>query len=53
MSKKEGKQASNYELDPEGVAAVQNQLFESYQSGVVEDQLTNNRGIHKFNNMKK
>lgn len=39
--------------DKDGVAAVQNQLFESYQSGVIEDQLHNNRGIHTFNNQKK
>lgn len=35
-----------------GVSAVQNQLFESYQSGVVEDQLHNNKGIWAFNNRK-
>jgi hypothetical protein len=38
--------------DHQGVAAVQNQLFESYQSGVVEDQLHNNRDIWTFNNRK-
>ncbi|WP_197025085.1 hypothetical protein [Paucisalibacillus sp. EB02] len=38
--------------DPSGVSAVKNQLFESYQSGVVEDQLHNNRGIWTFNNRK-
>lgn len=39
--------------DKDGVAAVRNQLFESYQSGVVEDQLHNNKAIHHFNNQKK
>ncbi|RKQ30559.1 hypothetical protein [Oceanobacillus halophilus] len=38
--------------DKDGVQAVQNQLFESYQSGVVEDELHNNIGIHHFNNQK-
>ncbi|MDY0405334.1 hypothetical protein P5G51_007930 [Virgibacillus sp. 179-BFC.A HS] len=41
------------EEDKDGIAAVQNQLFESYQSGVVEDQLHNNKAIHYFNNQKK
>ncbi|MCM3741173.1 hypothetical protein M3210_12920 [Oceanobacillus luteolus] len=36
--------------DPKGIDAVKNQLNESYQSGVVEDQLKNNRGVHHFNN---
>ncbi|WP_190279380.1 hypothetical protein [Ornithinibacillus gellani] len=39
--------------DESGIAAVQNQLLESYQSGVAEDQLHPNKGIHHFNNMKK
>ncbi|WP_156291473.1 hypothetical protein [Oceanobacillus salinisoli] len=38
--------------DKDGVQAVQNQLFESYQSGVVEDELHNNIGVHHFNNRK-
>ncbi|MFD1851882.1 hypothetical protein [Oceanobacillus bengalensis] len=38
--------------DKDGVQAVQNQLFESYQSGVVEDELNNNIGVHHFNNRK-
>ncbi|MCF3943337.1 hypothetical protein [Oceanobacillus alkalisoli] len=36
--------------DPKGVETVKNQLNESYQSGVIENQLENNRGIHHFNN---
>ncbi|WP_174612718.1 hypothetical protein [Virgibacillus ihumii] len=41
--------------DKKGIAAVQNQLLESYQSGVIEDKenLSNNRNIHTFNNQKK
>lgn len=38
--------------DKDGIQAVQNQLMESYQSGVVEDELQNNIGIHHFNNRK-
>lgn len=41
---------NNFFEDDKGVQAVQNQLNESYQSGVVEDQLENNKGIHHFNN---
>jgi hypothetical protein len=49
-----GRKENKHKLfeDPKGIAAVQNQLFESYQSGVVEDQLHNNRGIWTFNNRK-
>lgn len=47
------KQTQTLREDKKGIAAVQNQLFESYQSGVVEDQLHNNRNIHYFNNQKK
>ncbi|MEW9675511.1 hypothetical protein ABRT01_04905 [Lentibacillus sp. L22] len=41
--------------DKKGIEAVQNQLIESYQSGVIEDKdnLSNNRSIHTFNNQKK
>ncbi|SFB25069.1 hypothetical protein SAMN04488072_111104 [Lentibacillus halodurans] len=40
--------------DKQGISAVQNQLFESYQSGVIEDKdkLSNNRSIHTYNNQK-
>lgn len=47
------KQSQTLHEDKKGIAVVQNQLFESYQSGVVEDQLHNNRAIHTFNNQKK
>ncbi|GFZ86456.1 hypothetical protein GCM10010978_27970 [Compostibacillus humi] len=39
--------------DKDGVQAVRNQLFESYQVGVVDDELDNNIGIYHFNNQKK
>jgi len=50
MSKKNKNKKNQLFEDNKGVQAVQNQLNESYQSGVVEDQLENNRGIHHFNN---
>ena len=53
MSKKAGKKDKHFFEDPEGVAAVQNQLNESYQSGVIEDQLHNNKDIYTYNNQKK
>lgn len=46
------KQQNKLFEDPSGISAVKNQLFESYQSGVVEDQLHNNKGIWTFNNRK-
>ncbi|SHF79066.1 hypothetical protein [Ornithinibacillus halophilus] len=49
MAKKDTKKLVE---DHKGVAAVQNQLFESYQSGVVEDRLHNNRDIWTYNNRK-
>lgn len=44
-----------YDEDKKGIKAVQNQLMDSYQSGVIEDKenLSNNRSIHTFNNQKK
>ncbi|HEY4602275.1 MAG TPA: hypothetical protein VIG73_13495 [Cerasibacillus sp.] len=36
-----------------GVEIIKNQLIESYQSGVVEDRLKNNRAVHSFNNQSK
>ena len=50
MSKKNKNKKHQLFEDNEGIQAVQNQLNESYQSGVIEDQLENNRGIHHFNN---
>ncbi|GAB3065284.1 hypothetical protein [Virgibacillus ainsalahensis] len=49
--KKKDNHPENIFEDEKGVAAVQNQLNESYQSGVIE-QLHNNKGIHKYNNQK-
>ncbi|GAB2559137.1 hypothetical protein [Gracilibacillus alcaliphilus] len=50
MNKKNKKNKKQLFEDNKGIQAVQNQLNESYQSGVVDDQLENNRGIHHFNN---
>lgn len=36
-----------------GIEIVKNQLIESYQSGVVEDHLKNNRSVHSYNNQSK
>ncbi|WP_192869545.1 hypothetical protein [Lentibacillus sediminis] len=53
MAKKKGRHTpEKFFQDETGVAAVQNQLNESYQSGVI-DQLDNNKGIHHYNNQKK
>lgn len=50
-----GKNKNKMFEDNKGVAAVRNQLNESYQSGVIEDKdnLSNNRSIYTFNNQKK
>lgn len=44
-----------YEEDKKGIKAVQNQLVDSFQRGVIEDKenLSNNRGVHHYNNQKK
>lgn len=52
MPKKKQEKEKLFE-DNEGVEAVKNQLFESYQNGVVEDQLHNNKNIHTYNNQNK
>lgn len=39
--------------DKKGIAAVKNQLIESYQSGVIEDKLHNNKDIYTYNNQSK
>lgn len=36
--------------DNQGVHTVQNQLNESFQKGVIEEQLENNKGVNHFNN---
>lgn len=35
------------------IDVVKNQITESYQDGVIEDQLKNNKSIETFNNQKK
>lgn len=52
MPKKDKKTQKVFE-DKKGVQAVQNQLLESYQNGVVEDQLENNKNIYTYNNQSK
>ncbi|WP_164216687.1 hypothetical protein [Virgibacillus sp. YIM 98842] len=49
--KKNNKRPQQIFEDNEGVAAVQNQLNESYQSGVIEE-MHNNKNVHTFNNQK-
>lgn len=50
--KKKNKKKGKLFEDNDGIAAVQNQLNESYQSGVIDDQLHNNKAINTFNNRK-
>ena len=52
LSKKNKGKTKLFE-DKEGIEAVQNQLLESYQNGVVEDRLHNNKSIHTYNNQSK
>lgn len=52
LSKKKKSKEKLFE-DKGGVEAVQNQLFESYQTGVVEDKLHNNKNIYTYNNQSK
>lgn len=42
-----------YPDEEKSVQVVKNQVMESYQNGVIEDQLKNNRAIHTFNNQSK
>lgn len=39
--------------EEEGLNIIQKQINESYQSGVVDDHLTNNRDIDSYNNKSK
>jgi len=52
LSNKNKKKTRLFE-DKEGIEAVQNQLLESYQNGVVEDRLHNNKSIYTYNNQSK
>ena len=49
--KKKNNKPAHLIEDNEGVAAVQNQLNESYQSGVIEE-MHNNKAVHTYNNQK-
>lgn len=51
VKKKKANKPAHLIEDNEGVAAVQNQLNESYQSGVIEE-MHNNKNVHTFNNQK-
>ena len=50
---KKGKKQDTYFKDNQGIASIQNQIKESYQSGVIEDKLNNNKDIYTFNNQSK
>ncbi|HLQ72492.1 MAG TPA: hypothetical protein VK142_11855 [Bacillota bacterium] len=52
MVKKEEKK-EKYPNEEKSIQTVKNQIMESYQNGVIEDQLKNNRAVHTFNNQKK
>ena len=52
MSKKD-KKKDTYFKDNQGIASIQNQINDSYQSGVIEDKLNNNKDIYTFNNQRK
>jgi hypothetical protein len=50
---KKNKQQDTYFKDNQGIASIKNQINESYQSGVIEDKLNNNKDIYTFNNQSK
>ncbi|WP_163971647.1 hypothetical protein [Oceanobacillus halotolerans] len=49
MDKRKNRPLSELREDEKGLVTVQNQLIQSYQSGVIEDKLHNNRGTHTYN----
>jgi len=53
MMTKNRKKPEKLFSNKKGVHTVQHQLLESYQSGVVEDQLKNNKDIFTYNNQSK
>jgi len=53
MDKKEEAKKKPISDDEKSIQTVKNQIMESYQNGVIDDQLGNNRAIHTFNNQKK
>lgn len=52
MSKKKKKKDPYFEKE-QGIAEIKNQINESYQSGVIEDKLNNNKDIYTYNNRSK
>lgn len=52
MDKKQ-KKKDPYFKEEQGIAEVSNQLNESYQSGVIDDKLENNKEIYTYNNRNK
>lgn len=52
MVKKEERKKKHSD-EEKAVQTVKNQIMESYQNGVVEDQMKNNRAVHTFNNQNK
>ncbi len=49
LDKRKNRPLSELREDEKGLVTVQNQLIQSYQSGVIEDKLHNNRGTHTYN----
>lgn len=49
VSKKKKKKDPYFD-EEQGIAEIANQINESYQSGVIEDKLNNNKAIHTYNN---
>lgn len=52
MSKKPKKKDPYFE-EKQGISEISNQINESYQSGVIEDKLNNNKDIYTYNNKSK
>jgi|GEM_PF-1711702 len=50
---KNPKKDDPYYRDNQKMSAIQNQINKSYQSGVLEDRLSNNKRIHTYNNQSK
>ena len=52
MTKKSKKKDPYFEKE-QGISEISNQINESYQSGVIEDKLNNNKAINTYNNKSK
>ncbi|HLS59632.1 MAG TPA: hypothetical protein VK044_00685 [Virgibacillus sp.] len=50
---KDRKKEDPYYRDNQKISAIQNQINKSYQSGVLEDKLSNNKSIYTYNNQSK